>query len=167
MVNSTQTAQRLTIVAQPNQSASWRSNVLVLCALAVPMLGAGVLFAVLGAWLILPLAGLELLALAAALYRVQCKLQYRHIITVSDDTVCIDKGYFTPEQQWRFAKSSAGLTITARPHPWDGPQLCLHDRTSSVTLGEFLNREDSLKLIALLRREIRVRAQSPAALREF
>ncbi len=43
----------------------------------------------------------------------------------------------------------------------------MHDRNESVTLGEFLNREDSLKLIDLLQREIRVRSHSVRTLREF
>ena len=38
MVTSTRTASRLMIIAQPNRSASWRSNQLVLLALAVPSL---------------------------------------------------------------------------------------------------------------------------------
>ena len=58
------------IIARPNQSATLNTNVQVLLALSIPVLGIAVVFALLGAWLILPFAGLELLALAAALYRV-------------------------------------------------------------------------------------------------
>ena len=155
------------IVASPNQSATWGANVVVLLALSVPVLGIAVFFALLGAWLILPFAGLELLALAAALYRVNCKQQYRQVITVSADSVCIDKGYRTLQQHWDLARQSSGLTITTQDHPWDGPQLCVHDRNVCITLGEFLNREDSLKLQALLQQEIRVRAHSVRALKEF
>jgi len=125
MVSSTRTASRLMIIARPNQSATWSDNVLLLLALSVPVLGIAVVFALLGAWLILPFAGLELLALGAA------------------------------------------LTITSEAHPWDGPELCVHDRNESVTLGAFLSREDSLKLIALLQQEIRVCARCARTLREF
>jgi uncharacterized membrane protein len=155
------------IVARPNRSADWSANVSVLLALAIPMLGIAVFFALLGAWLILPFAGLELLALGIALYRVNYKLQYRHVITVSEDSVCIDKGYDTPLEHWQLARHNSGLTVTAQRHPWDAPQLCVHDRDVYITLGEFLNREESLKLLDLLQREIRVRASSSSALREF
>ncbi len=167
MVSSTRTATRLMIVARPNQSATWNANLLLLLLLAIPMLTIAVLFALLGAWLILPFAGVELLALGAALYRVNWKLQYRHVITVSGDSVTIDKGYHTPLQHWQFARASAGLAITTERHPWDGPALCMHDSHESVVLGEFLNREDSLKLIDLLKQEIRVRSHSANVLREF
>ncbi len=167
MVSSTRTSTRLMIIARPNRSADWDANVTVLLALAIPMLGIAIFFALLGAWLILPFAGLELLALGIALYRVNHQLQYRHIITVSDDSVCVDKGYSSPQEHWQLNRRDSGLTITARQHPWDAPQLCVHDRDVYITLGEFLNREDSMKLLGLLQREIRVRAQSADALREF
>jgi uncharacterized membrane protein len=167
LVSSNRTATRLMIIARPNQSATWNANLLLLLALAIPVFSIAIFFAVLGAWLILPFAGVELLALAAALYRVSWKQQYRHVITVSDDDVCIDKGYHTPLQHWQFARQNAGLTITVQPHPSDSPELCVHDRHESVTLGEFLNREDSLKLIGLLQQEIRVRAHGAHGLREF
>jgi uncharacterized membrane protein len=167
VVISSRTATRLMIIARPNQSATWGVNVLLILALAVPVLTIAAAFALLGAWLILPFAGLELLALGAALHHVNWKQQYRHVITLSEDTVCIDKGYYAPRQRWRFPRQNTGLTITAEQHPWDGPELCVHDRNESVTLGEFLNREDSLQLIDLLQRELRVRARSTRVLREF
>ena len=167
MVTSTRTASRLLIIAQPNRSATWRANLLVLLALAVPSLAIAISFALLGAWPILPFAGLELLALGAALYYVNWKLQYRHVITVSDDSVRIDKGFYTPRQSWQFPRQGTGLVITPEKHPWDGPELSVHDKHESVSLGEFLNREDILELIALLRKELRVGTHSRRAKRDF
>lgn len=167
MISSARTATQLMIIARPDPSATWRANVLLLLALAVPVLAIAVVFAVLGAWFILPFAGLELLALAAALYHVNWKQQYRHVITVSADSVWIAKGHYAPRQCWRFVRHNTGLTITAEQHPWDGPELCVHDRNESVTLGEFLNRDDSLKLIDLLQQELRVRSHGARTLREF
>jgi len=155
------------IIARPNQSASWRTNRLVLLAIAIPSLAIATGFALLGAWPILPFAGLELLALGTALYSTNWKLQYRHVITVSDDSVRIDKGFYTPRYSWQFPRQATGLAITPEKHPWEGPGLSLHDKHQSVVLGEFLNREDVLKLIALLRQEIRVGTHSGPARREF
>jgi uncharacterized membrane protein len=167
VVTSTRTASRLMIIARPNRSASWQANLWVLLALAVPSLIIAIAFALLGAWPILPFAGLELLALGGALYYVNWKLEYRHVITLSDDSVRIDKGFYAPKQSWKFPRHGTGLAITPEKHPWDGPELSLHDRHESVSLGEFLNRDDSLKLIALLKQEIRVRSHSQREQRDF
>jgi len=161
LVTSTRNAHKLLIVAKPNHSSSWRSNQLALLAIAVPSLGAGIGFALAGAWPILPLAGLEITALGCALYYVNWKLQYRHVITLDEDKVVIDKGFYLPKQRWEFERTAAGLAVTPEQHPWDGPRLTLHNDSEQVTVGEFLNRDDCLKLLAVLRKEIRVGTHGP------
>lgn len=160
MVTSTRTRSRLLIIARPNSSASWRGNLLVLLALSVPSLGIAIGFALVGAWPILPFAGLELMALGCALYYVCRKLQYRHVITVSDDSVRIDKGFYHPRESWQFKRQGTGLAITPERHPLEAPELTLHDQRERVSVGDFLNREDSLELARLLRQEIRVGTHS-------
>jgi uncharacterized membrane protein len=167
VVTSTRTASRLLIIARPNQSATWRTNLLVLLALAIPSLTIAIAFALLGAWPILPFAGLELLALGSALYYVNWKLQYRHVITFSADSVRIDKGFYVPKESWKFPRQGTGLAIVPEQHPWDGPALSLQRTGESVLVGEFLNRDDSLKLADLLRQEIRVGSHSAAGNKLF
>ena len=160
MVTSTRNSTRLMIVLKPNHSSNWRTNQLVLLAIAVPSLGIAIAFAWFGAWPILPFAGLELTALGCALYYVNWKLQYRHVITLSEDRLRIDKGFYAPQRSWQFQRDTAGLAVTPEKHPWDGPSIRLHNQSESVSVGEFLNREDCLQLLALLRQEIRVGTHS-------
>ena len=167
MVTVTRTASGLMIIVQPNRSSSWRGNQLALLAVAIPSLGLATGFALLGAWPILPLAGLELTALGSALYYVNWKLQYRHIITLSEDSVSVDKGFHAPVQSWTFPRQGTDLAIVPERHPWEGPELSLQGTGESVSVGEFLNREDSLKLAALLRQEMRVGSHGPRGQRTF
>ena len=157
MITSQRAGAQLRIVARPDQSATWRSNKLVLLALAIPSLGAALGFALAGAWPILPLAGLELTALGIALYVVNRKLQYRQVITLDGDTVTVEEGFNCPAQCWHFQRRATGLSVVPETHPWESPELTLHDRCDCVHLGEFLGRKDTLKLLELLRAEIGVR----------
>jgi len=167
VVTSSRQAGRLQIVAKPNHSSTWRGNLYALLAISVPSMAAAIGFTLLGAWPILPFAGLELLALGSALYYVNWKLQYRHVITLSDDSVRIDKGFYHPKQSWDFPRQRTGLSVTDQPHPMDGPELALHDRSERVSVGEFLSREDALELVELLRREIRIDSYSRRDDRSF
>ena len=167
MVTVNRNASRLLIIAKPNCSSSWRANKLVLLMLAIPSLTFATSFALLGAWPVLPWAGLELLALGSALYYVNWKLQYRHVITLSAETVSIDKGFYVPRQSWTFPREGTGLAIVPERHPWEGPELSLQRTGESVSVGEFLNRDDALKLAALLREEIRVGGHSARGARQF
>jgi len=148
-------------VARPNHSSSWRSNQLVILLVAVPSLGAAIGFTALGAWPVLPFAGAELAALAAALYYVNWKLEYRHVITLNDDSVCIDKGHYLPRRRWRFDRRQAALAVTPEQHPWEGPRIAVHGQQETVAVGDFLNRDDCLSLLRLLRSELLVRSHAP------
>lgn len=161
MVSSTRSRSGLVIVARPNHSSSWRNNKRVLCLVAIPSLGAAIGFTALGAWPVLPFAGAEIAALAAALYYVNWKLEYRHVITLSADSVLIDKGHYVPRRHWRFERSQAALAVTPERHPWEGPRLAVHGSQETVPVGDFLSRDDSLSLLALLRTELHVRTYSP------
>lgn len=139
----------------------------MLSALALPSLVAAVAFALAGAWPILPLAGLELAALGSALYVVCRKLEYRQVITLSADTVAIDQGFRAPRQSWRLARRAAALAIAPGRHPWEGPDLTVHDHTQQIALGQFLNREEQLQLLQLLRQELRIGAASSVVRQTF
>lgn len=160
MVSINRAAGETVILIRPNHSASWRQNLWLLAALAVPSLGAGIAFALAGAWPILPLAGIELAALGSALYWVNWKLEYRHVIRFTDSSVVIDKGFFIPRRSWQFLRAEAALRISPETHPWQGPELSVHDRLSETRVGEFLNREETLELLNLLKQQLSVRTYS-------
>jgi len=155
------------IIAEPNRSASWETNKWVLAAMCVLSGAIALGFAALGAWPILPFAGLEMLALGSALYYVCWKLRYRHVITLDDRSIHIQKGHYYPRQEWRFEVADAALSVTPERHPWDSPDISLFCDGEQVSLGEFLNREDSLHLLKLLRTRLRVGNHSPRADQDF
>lgn len=160
MVSLDRADQETIILIKPNHSSTWRHNLWLLAALAVPSLGAGIAFAVLGAWPILPLAGIELACLGGALYWVNWKLEYRHVIRFDDQTVLVDKGYFVPKRSWKFDRGDTAIRVVPEPHPWQGPLLSVHDKLSETRIGEFLNREESLQLLSLLRQHFSIRTHS-------
>jgi uncharacterized membrane protein len=167
VVSSERSVTGLRIIARPNHSSTWQANQLVLLALAVPSLGVGVILALYGAWLVLPFAGLELSALGWALYRVNRKLQFRQVITLSEQDVCIDEGRTAPVRSWRLARHGTALAVTPEQHPWEGPRLAVYSPDYRVPVGDFLNRDDALSLLGLLRAEIRVGTSSPQAQRHL
>jgi len=167
VVSHNQSGRGTVIVARPNRSASWQTNKLFIALLAIPSFGAAIAFTALGAWPILPFAGLEIAALTASLYYVNWKLQYRHVITLDGARVRIDKGHYAPRRCWDLERSRTALAVTPERHPWEGPGLVLYSEAHKVPVGGFLNREDSLALLALLRREFRVGTAGPVTRRSL
>ena len=155
------------IVAEPNRSATWQTNKIVLimmCALSGTIaLG----FTLLGAWPILPFAGLEMMALGSALYYVCWKLRYRHVITLEPEVVRIQKGHYYPKKEWEIAVDDVALSIVPEQHPWDAPSIALFSKGEEISLGEFLNRDDALELLALLKGRVRIGNHSPRTKQDF
>lgn len=156
-----------TIVAEPNRSASWQTNKIILILMCCLSGAIALGFAALGAWPVLPFAGLEMLALGTALYYVCWKLRYRHVITIGDGRVRIQKGHYYPTKEWELAVDEAAISVTPEQHPWDGPSITLFSRGEEIPLGEFLNRDDSLELLSHLKDRLRIGNHSPRSKRTF
>ncbi len=151
MVSISHNSNSLQIVLTPNRSMSWRGNQYFILSLLVLSGSIGVGFALLGAWVILPFAGLEMLAVSGALYYVSWKLNYRQVIELELDRLTIEKGYYKPKKVWRFKREDVALTIEPAQHPWDTPTIRLQHKHEVIVLGEFLSQADHKLLVDSLR----------------
>ena len=79
------------IILRPNNSLSPEGSVKVVMALFVIVLAVSVGFALIGAWLVLPFAGIEILALAYAFYSVYLHSDDYESITIVGDDVIVEK----------------------------------------------------------------------------
>lgn len=151
MVISTQTAQGTVITLLPNQSANWQQTRLFLLLICGTTLAVGVLWAVAGAWAVLPFSGLEAALVAWLLYRV-CRATYqRQVITLHADNLRVQFGTHFPQRSWDFERSATRLAVTDPEHHLDGPRLQLYDSRHSIELGHFLNSEDRQAALAALK----------------
>lgn len=161
MVTLEHTATESLLIARPNQSASWRLNKIIIVAFSVWIGVIASTFAAIGLWPILPFAGLEIGALASALYAVCWKLQQRHVLRFRGDGLTLEKGFYRPRFSWCFAKDAVSLSVEVQRHPWDPLKIFLCSRGEQIPLGNFLNQDDSRKLLALLKEQgLRVRNYS-------
>lgn len=79
------------IIARPNNSLTPQASMKVLGALAGIVLIVGFGFAHMGAWLVLPFAGLEILAFAYAFYYIHLHSADFESITIESDRVVVEK----------------------------------------------------------------------------
>lgn len=146
------------LIAQPNRSASWQFNKLIITIFACWWTLITCFFLFLGLWPIIPFAGVEVGGLALALYYVCWKLQQRHVLTFSGSSVSLQKGTYYPRFSWKFPRDTVSLSVEVQPHPWDPLKIFLCNREETIPVGNFLNKDDSKKLLELLRDQgLRVR----------
>jgi uncharacterized membrane protein len=168
VVSSHREEDRIEIILRPNRSADWRTNRLLLLSLAAVSLVIGGGFAAAGAWMILPFAGLEVMAVGGALYWVSWKLSYQQVITVAGASLSIDKGVYRPRRSWRFARAETSVAVHRAPFPHEPPRISLCNREHHVRVGEFLSLEEGQHLLRALRESgLRVRDHGHVVRRRF
>lgn len=142
MIRISEHKQTRVLVLYPNRSMSWGENQRAIAGLAVAILLVPTLWAIRGQWLALPLAGLEVLALAASLYYVGWKLSFRQVIRVAPDSLSVAEGHYYPKRSWQLDRQRAALAVEQNRHPWDTIKITLYDHHSRIAIGEFLNQQD-------------------------
>lgn len=141
-------------VIQPNCSLTWRGTVLVFAAIAFIALAIGVWFALLGAWLVLPFAGIELTALGAAFYVCARRGHEREVIRVEGDTVAVERGRYAPSQRQEFRRAWASVHLRASRHRGHPSRLTISAHGRGTEIGQCLVEEERVDLAGQLRRAI-------------
>lgn len=155
-------SQRIkTLVLIPDRSADWKANKRVIAVLGTVCLLVSLgFYLVLGIWMVLPFAGLEIAALFAGLYYAQWKLNYRHIIQIEEHIITLEKGVYKPSKRWTLQRDSVSLVVCPAKHEWEAKSLFLEDNknpaSDEIAIGEFLSKVDIQKVIDELQVAIKV-----------
>ena len=146
--------QRRTFVIAPNQSMSWKGLLLAYCGIAGVTLAVGGYFWLHGFTLVLPFSGLEVLALGAALYITAWRGGAREVITITDDSVCVETGRSRPVRRHDFQRYWTRVVLQRPWAAWHPSKLLLRSHGSEVEVGRFLNEEERRGLAKILQSAI-------------
>lgn len=113
------------------------------------------LFAWRGFWMILPFAGLEMVALALGLYWSMRNNVYREVISVVGDRVVVEAGRHVPEQRWEFLKTWAQVQLEPGIYRNSPTRLSVRSHGRVCVLGRCLSDEEREQVAVRLRNWIR------------
>lgn len=140
----------LRLVLTPNRSLSWHGNVRIWMGLFVVSAFITTGFSLAGAWVIIPFAGLELIALACGIYVTSRACQRQEVLVIGDENIRLEKGIRRKQSEWTLPRRYARLSVHAPRHPFTPARLFLSHRDTQLSLGGFLNLEDTEKLLDIL-----------------
>ena len=138
------------ILLEPNRSANWKINLRFIGFLSVVCAVISAYMWSLGAWLVIPFFGLEIVLLFFAMHIFYHRNSYREVIKFSDDTVTIEKGRHYAEQDWELQRAWVRVKVINLNHKIYLPVVHLYSHGQSVQIGEFLNGEDKHILLGKL-----------------
>ena len=152
LTNSTETKQGF--IVMPNRAMPWPRLVCIYGIFAGFTLGIAAGFFARGFILILPFAGLELLALGIALYVSARRGGIREVITVTNETVRVETGRSAPEQSHEFRRPWSQVVLQRSWNNWYPSRLLIRSHGRSVEIGRFLNEGERNSLAGQLRKMI-------------
>lgn len=138
------------VIVQANQSMSWRGNLVLLACLGLVSIGIAVAFAAFGLWMVLPFAGLEMLAVATGLYWTLRRLSHRQVITVTEHEVRLASGFRYPESSRTLPRPWVRLEYDCSDSPFDAGRLALCVHAQRFSVGDCLGREEKRQLAEVL-----------------
>lgn len=130
------------IMLTPNRSASRGQTLCFFGVVSGVTLIIGLIWGLMGAWLVMPFAGMEVLVLVLVLRKVMREGRWMQVITIEKERIKVEEGESYPQRTWEFEKPGAYITVYESNTPADSIQLSLSDPHKKIALGDFLNHED-------------------------
>ena len=154
------TENNFLIEISPNYSLRGWSRVIFLGSLAFICLSIGVFFFIMGAGLILPFAGLEVILVLTCFYISFPWSQQKEVVYISNEKIKLEKGRLIKEKTWEEYRSFVVLEV--EKNRYNSDEFCFQSKGKRFYFGSFLNDEDKIILKNELKRIInQLNALSP------
>ena len=139
------------IILKPNKSLSWKFSLLFILAITITCGVIGIGFYLVGASLILPFAGLEILLVGTCVYFVVRRTYEQEIITMTPERLTIEKGINRPKSKWEYFRVWAYVVVEKPTHPWYPAHILITSKGERVPVGDFLTENEKFTLVENLR----------------
>ncbi len=133
------------ITVRPNNSLSPLNSLKLLVVLSVLALLVALSFVSVGAWLVLPFAGLELIAFAYAFYYLSLRANDFETVTVVGDTVIVERFGYKQSSKAEFQRYWAQVTLRKQINGMNALFIGSHGKEVEFGHG-FINDEQRISI---------------------
>ncbi len=132
-----------TFEVRPNRSLSRKGMIVFFLAVAALTLLVTVRFLLLGAWVILPFALLEIAVLGVSLYLFERASRYSETIQIAPDSILITtRSGVDILREYRLQPYWVNIALQRDPHHWYPSKLLLRSHGECIEIGACLTNAD-------------------------
>jgi len=139
------------ITLSPNCSATWQQTKWVIAIMVAVVMIIALAWTVVGAWVVLPFAGLEVGLFALLMYKISLFTHTQQVINISAASVDIESGYRRKQMLAQMPRQHLDVFYSESKNNWELPRIALCCKENKIVIGDFLNLEDRVKLKDALR----------------
>jgi len=150
LVFQTRDSDGYRFVVRPNCALSWRTTKLVLLFFMACFVALGIYFAALGAWLVLPFAGIELGALVIGFYMSALAGHTREVIEIEGPLLRVSRGGRRLEAVASLPANWTRVELRRDPRGWYPSRLLLRCHGGGLEVGSRLVEAEREELAVAL-----------------
>ncbi|WP_371195558.1 DUF2244 domain-containing protein [Glaciecola sp. SC05] len=143
----TETQSNHTVITlSPNRSATWQHTKVVIAVMVAVVMIIALAWTFMGAWIVLPFAGLEVGLFALLMYKVSKFTYSKQVIRIAANTVTVEWGIKKVEESHEFEREELFVYYWEADEGWHLPRISLGQAHRKLEIGTFLNQDDREKL---------------------
>jgi len=131
-----------TIMVMPNRAMPWQHIMMIYLLISGVTISIAFGFFTQGLTLILPFAGLELLALGVVLYISAWRSNIKEVVNVTEEKIRIEIGRNAPEKTYELDKVWVKVVLERSWNNWYPSRLLLRSHGRQLEIGKFLNEQE-------------------------
>jgi uncharacterized membrane protein len=139
---------------RPNRSMTARGMMVFVCFVGLAVFLTAMRFVLLGAWIVLPFAILEIGLLAAGFWLYERASRYRELVKISSDNLEVTQESVRSHRTWRFNPHWVKVTLRLDPENWYPSRLFIGSHGEQVEIGACLTNQEREELSKVLKRSI-------------
>ena len=144
-----------TIMVMPNRAMPWQHIMMIYLLVSGVTISIAFSFFTQGLTLILPFAGLELLALGVVLYISAWRSNIKEVVNVNEEKIRIEIGRNVPKEIYELDKAWANIVLERSWNNWYPSRLLLRSHGRQLEIGKFLNEQERQCLAIELNKAIK------------
>ena len=144
-----------TIMVMPNRAMPWQHIMVIYLLVSGVTISIAFSFFTQGFTLILPFAGLELLALGVVLYISAWRSNIKEVVNIGEEKIRIEIGRDAPEKIYELDKAWANIVLERSWNNWYPSRLLLRSHGRQLEIGKFLNEQERQCLAIELNKAIK------------
>ena len=139
-------AAPIQFIVRCNRSLSWQENKIFILYISVLSFGIAGAFALQGLWLVLPFAGIEIIALTTGLYLCCLRNRHQEVITIDEKVLTIEKGTQQPQEIWKYDRAWANVELQKAKFQGHPSKLFIRAKGKQTEVGKLLTNKERKSL---------------------
>ncbi|MBF7073311.1 DUF2244 domain-containing protein [Glaciecola sp. MH2013] len=138
------------ITLTPNRSLTWQQAKWIILIMVSVVMIIALAWTFVGAWVVLPFAGLEVGLFAFLMYKVTRFTYLQQIVRFDENHISVKTGINKVMRHETLLRQGTDIYYSETDRNWTTPKITLKNGSSKIQLGTFLNADD----MAVLREKL-------------